>query len=276
MVMAPGFGWSREEWEDQLRKSSFAPGALLLDRQSRADLVVLYAFCRAIDDCADEFGRAEGRSYLSQWKKALAGRNPQAPDLVRELKAMADRRGLEPGLLAELIRGAESDLRPKVRFKDRRELSLYCHRVAGVVGVACLPLFGVDLAAGRRYAETLGRAFQLINILRDAAEDAGNGRLYFALSDLKRHGVSEREALSGHRMAGVLADYAAWARAELQTAGDLARALPKRGMRPSRMMRLLYGEILDQMKADGLKVYEKCYRLGRARKLCLVARGLFG
>lgn len=276
MVMAPGFAWSLEDWEAKLRKSSFAPGAMLLDRQSRSDLVVFYAFCRAIDDCADDFSRAEGRVFLNQWKKALAGDHPQAPDLVRALKDMARRRGLKPSLMADLIRGAESDLRSKVRFKDRKELALYCHRVAGVVGVACLPLFGVELEAGRAYAETLGRAFQLINIVRDAAEDAGNGRLYFALSDLKRHGVSEREALSGHAMQGVLTDYAAWARAELQTARDLSRKLPRRGMRPSRMMRILYGEILDKMTKDGFKVYEKRYRLNRFRKLWLILRGLFG
>jgi phytoene synthase len=264
-LKAPGFDWTREDYRRELKRSSFAPGAMLLNKAARLDLEVFYAFCRAVDDSADEFGQSEGRAYLAAWKKAVSGKpRPAAPLLVRDLYELCKRRRIPPRLLHELIAGAQSDLRHKVGFKTRRELMQYCHRVAGVVGQACLPIFGIELKAGAEYAEALGRAFQLINIIRDAEEDARRGRDYFATQDLRQLG--SRQAL--------VAAYAGLAGQELARADALSQGLPAKGLRPSRLMAALYGELLQVMLKDGLQVYEKRYRLSAAKKMWIVLKSL--
>jgi phytoene synthase len=264
-LKAPGFAWGWEDFRRELKKSSFAPGAIFLNAEARRDLEVFYAFCRAVDDSADEFGPAKGRCFLGLWRAALKKKpGKEGPLLARELWRLSSERGIPRALLLELIQGAESDLRPKVAFKTRRELLLYCHRVAGVVGQACLPIFGVSLKSGAEYAEALGLAFQLINIVRDAKEDAAQGRCYFAEEDLRRFGQS-----------GVIAEYASLAKAALAKADSLALRLPFAPLRPSRLMRALYGELLEQMISDGLRVHEKRYRLGALRKAGLIFRSLW-
>lgn len=238
---------------------------MFLDGPAQEDLRIFYAFCRAIDDSADDFGPQKGREYLRAWSKALA-RKPDAssPLLVNEVWRLCKERQIPMALLRELIQGAESDLRPHVSFKTRKELMLYCHRVAGVVGQACLPIFGISLKEGSEYAETLGRAFQLINIIRDAKEDAWRQRDYFAQDDLKK--FRTREA--------VIAHYAGLAQQSLYAADRLSIGLPAKGLRPSRLMRALYGELLDRMFADNFRVYEKRYRLGKARKAWIILKSL--
>jgi phytoene synthase len=261
----PGFSWTRDDFRRQLKKSTFAPGARFLSFASQRDLEVFYAFCRAVDDSADDYGPAKGRRYLAAWKKALARRpGPGAPLLVVEVWRLCGERGIPMALLRELIKGAESDLRPKVSFKTRGELLLYCHRVAGVVGQACLPIFGVPLEKGAAYAESLGLAFQLINIVRDAKEDAHHGRCYFAQDDLKRLGSEQ----------AVAALYAKLALDALALSDALAATLPSRPLRPSRLMRALYGELLRTMLADGLRVREKRYRLGNFKKAWIILKSL--
>jgi phytoene synthase len=277
-MRAPGFDLAPEDFGKLLKKSSFAAGALLLDSRRRRDFEIYYAFCRSVDDCADEYSVPQGRAYLRQWELALrrpaAGRVADGPLLVSELHRVARDHGIPLALFRELIQGALSDLRPKVRFASHKELGLYCHRVAGVVGQACLPLFGLGLGQGKDYAETLGRAFQTINILRDAAEDASKNRIYFALSDLRLHGLTQRDFLAGKGVQGLLADYAARAATSLERADRLALGLPATGLRPSRMMRRLYGALLDSMVRDGLRVFEKRYRLSGLKKMGIILRAL--
>ncbi len=275
MTPAPGFAWTAQDFRSQLKKSSFAPGALLLSAPARADLEAFYAFCRAVDDCADDHPVPAAKAYLRAWKSALSRRpSPTSPLLVRELWRLSRSRAIPRSLFLDLIQGAEGDLKP-VRLRDRRALELYCHRVAGVVGQACLPIFGLDLKRGRGYAEALGRAFQLINIVRDLKEDSARGRLYFALSDLKRHKVSAADFMAGRAGQSLIAEYAAYARSQLEAADRLAEGLPAPGLRPSRLMRRLYGALLDRMEDDGLKVFERRYRLSVLRKLAIVAGSLF-
>jgi len=282
-MKAPGFEWGKADYARQLQRSSFAAGAWLLEPQARADLRVFYAYCRAIDDCADEFSPAQARIYLGQWSKALGAafksrqrkaRQGQHPQLLADLAEMCGRRGLPLSLLRELLLGALSDARPRVRFETRSQLELYMRRVAGSVGEACLPLFGLDRKAAKAYADALGLAFQYINVVRDAAEDAGKGRLYFALADLKRHGISPAQALAGQGMQPLLAEYGQRARQALELASRLSQALPRKGLRPSRMMRVVYSDLLDRMEKDGYQVFSKRYRASKRAKLGALISGL--
>jgi phytoene synthase len=262
-----------------MRRSSFGPGALFLDASAREDLGLFYAYCRAVDDCADEFAPAEARAHLAAWRReldALHRGKPESP-LGKALASLCLRRGIPAGLLDDLWEGASSDAKPKVRLGRYADLRRYCYQVAGSVGVVCLPLFGLDLQAGTTYALALGEALQLINILRDVREDAQRGRLYFAQEDLALHGVREAELLDGvhnERVERLFTDYAWRARHSLRRADEEARSLPKAGLRPSRLMRALYGRLLEDMAADGFRVSEKRYRLGRLRKSLIVAKAL--
>ncbi|HTB23594.1 MAG TPA: squalene/phytoene synthase family protein [bacterium] len=274
----PGMGTERN-WGAVLKRSSFGPAALLLDRQARADLSVFYGYCRAIDDCADEFKPDEARGHLRLWKRELEllAKGRPATDLGRSLEELCARRKVPAGLLMDLWQGASSDARPAVRFKTWASVRAYCYQVAGSVGLVCLPIFDLDLDRAGAYARALGEAFQLINILRDVREDASLGRLYFALEDLERHGLAPEEFMAGKggaRAQRLIYAYAWRARAALRTADAEAGSLPAKGLRPSRMMRAIYGGLLERMSSDSFRVFEKRYSLGPWRKRWVVVRGL--
>jgi phytoene synthase len=277
-LLTPGLS-GRLNGVAQMKASSFGPGAWFLDRQARADLALYYGFCRAIDDCADEYKPAEAKRHLAAWKLELAAlhRGRPASPMGLALAELCVRRGIPAGLLDDLWLGAASDTRPSVRFKRYHDVRAYCYRVAGSVGIACLPIFGLPLEAATPYALALGEAFQLINIVRDAREDAQRGRLYFALEDLKAHGLKAADFLAGQagpRGQVLLADYAERARHALARADAASAGLDRRALRAPRLMRALYGRLLDGMRADGLRVFEKRYRLDKARKLMILARAM--
>jgi len=268
-----------QDWGAVLKRSSFGPAALLLDAQARADLGVYYGFCRAIDDCADEFKPREAAMHLKRWRTELGllARGRPASDLGRGLGELCARRGIPIRFLRDLWLGASSDARARVRFKTWAGVRSYCYHVAGSVGMACLPIFGLDLGAAGPYARALGEGFQLINILRDVKEDVSLGRLYFALEDLAGHGLSEKEFMAGQggaRAERLIHAYAWRARTALDKADERAKALPAKGLGPSRMMRALYGGLLERMASDSFRVFERRYSLGPWRKAWVVARGL--
>ena len=278
MSPTPGLGQALDG-EALIRRSSFGPGAWLLDRQARADLSVYYAYCRAIDDCADEFAPAEARRHLAAWKRELGAiqRGHAASPLGTALAELCRRRGIPHRLLADLWRGASVDAGGGHRFARFSQVQAYAYQVAGSVGLACLPIFGLDLGRGRAFAVALGEAFQLINVVRDAQEDAARGRLYFATADLRAHGVKEKDFLAGRGGAAsqaLLADYAGRAREALRRADAAFAGLDRRGLRAPRLMRALYAGLLDAMEADGFQVFTKRYRLGRLRKAWAVALAL--
>src|SRR5665213_1760891 len=272
----PGFG-AEKDWSMALRRSSFGPAAIVLEAQARHDLGLYYVYCRAIDDCADEFKPDEALGHLKRWKLELNLLRQGRPssDLGRRLLELCVRRSISVDLLEELWHGARSDAHKRVRFKTWPRVRHYCSQVAGSVGLACLPIFGLEQERGRAYALALGEAFQLINILRDVREDAALGRLYFSLDDLKSYGLTQRTFMGGSggaRAQRLLYVYAWRAKNALTRADDLAVSLPSRALRPSRMMRALYGALLDRMEKDGLKVFERRYSLSRWRKRLIVFR----
>jgi phytoene/squalene synthetase len=270
-----------------LKRSSFGPAALLLDARSKADLALFYAYCRAIDDCADEFSPRQAAVHLDRWKGELGllAKGRPASALGKGLGELCLRRHIPLGLLEDLWRGARSDARAKVRFGTWEAVRGYCYQVAGSVGLACLPIFGISIvggdsgavAAARAYARALGEAFQVINIVRDLREDASLGRLYFAVEDLKRYGLGEAEFMAGKggaRAERLMHAYAWRARAALRRADEAAALLPAKPLRPPRLMRALYGGVLERMEADGFRVFERRYSLGPWRKAWTVVRGL--
>ncbi len=180
--------------------SNLALAFILLPRPKRDAMSALYAFCREVDDVADEESvpAEKRRAQLAEWRddvrRACENGSPQFP-VNRELQPVIKQFRLPFELFDELIKGCEMDLEIK-RYKNFEQLELYCHRVASVVGLLSIEIFGYQNPASRDYAVYLGKALQLTNILRDVKTDAARGRIYLPQNELKKFGVAEAEILN--------------------------------------------------------------------------------
>src|SRR5215471_6449978 len=177
--------------------SNLALAFVLLPRAKRDAMSALYAFCREVDDVADdESTPVERRSeQLAAWRadvrRACDGAVPQFA-VNRELQVVIRNYRLTFELFDDLIRGVEMDLTIK-RYETYEKLELYCYRVASVVGLLSIEIFGYRNPACREYAISLGKALQTTNILRDVRTDAERGRIYLPQSELQRFRVSSEE-----------------------------------------------------------------------------------
>jgi phytoene synthase len=257
--------------------SSFGWAFLLLPKERRLAMRVLYAYCRQVDDLADEAGAEAGRRGLLAWIGFLQGR-PAANPLEEAVGWIIHEHGIPASALQEVAEGALSDLRPCVRFETHAELEHYCHQVAGAVGLACLPLFGADPRQGAAFAEALGQALQGVNILRDVREDTLKGRLYFAREDLRRHGVDEAAWMRlepGPASLALLTEHAQQVQARFDDARRLAQALRKADLRPAWAMADVYEALLRRIQRRGFRVFESRPRCGAWLKLrCLLRQAL--
>lgn len=257
-------------------KSSFRPAFFFLSRARRHDLATLYAFCRKADDIADagDYPPEMRREALEAWRKAF--RPEGGASLPRELQELIARRKLPQKFFLELLDGVETDLEKPVRMATRAALDLYCHRVAGAVGLLCLPVFGADPDRAAPYAEALGRALQHTNILRDTASDLRRGRIYYPLDELRSAGLDEEGFLApSEARQTYLENFAARADQEFRCAAALSPASDRRALRPARVMAAVYAALLAKMRREGIPVSEKRMRLTGAEKVRAVAGALF-
>jgi phytoene synthase len=250
--------------------SSFVPAFWLLPADRRKDLETFYAFCRRVDDIADTEGHEQTDRYaaLEAWRAAF--RDPGLRGLPDNLRDLILRRGLDRGLFRDLLDGTATDLAAPVRMATRADLDLYCHRVAGTVGQLCLPIFGADPERAAAYAETLGRALQYTNILRDTKSDLARGRVYYPLDELSAAGVeSFPQDAQDH-----LRSFAEKTDTLFDEVAALSPGEDVRALRPARIMASIYRSLLRKMRHDGLRVTEKRYRLSAPEKLLAIARAL--
>lgn len=255
-------------------KSSFVPAFRLLPPERRRDLELFYALCRELDDIADAGSYPAGHRYeaLEAWRAGFRcsdfrGLPANVADLVR-------RRLLDRNLFLELLNGVATDLAASVRMGTRADLDLYCHRVAGTVGKLCLPIFGADTRRAGDYAETVGRALQYTNILRDTASDLQRGRIYYPLDELAAADTTEAAFPSGS--AGYLARFAKQADQLFEVAAAKLPAADREALKPARIMAAIYRSLLRKMQRDGLRVTEKRYRLSAPQKLLAIGAVLIG
>lgn len=257
--------------------SSFRPAFFLLPPERRADLCVLYAFCRLADDLADlgEHPANDRKEALEAWRDGF--RNASLRGLPDNLRDLMQRRALDPALFLALLDGTETDLGPAVRMPARRDLDLYCHRVAGVVGCLCLPIFGADRRRAEAYAETLGRALQYTNILRDTASDLARGRLYYPSDELAAAGLNAENFLHADQARRVfLTGFAADAEALFDEAAGLLPDEDRTALRPARAMAAIYRALLRKMQRGGPEVTVARCRLTTVEKLAALAPVLAG
>jgi len=271
-----------EECRSITRKSTsnLALAFILLPKAKREGMTALYAFCREVDDVADEESvPAEARrARLAAWRadiaRACAGQAPEFP-VNRELRPVIAAHQLPFALFDELIRGVEMDLDIK-RYETFTHLEHYCYRVASVVGLLSIEIFGYTQAACRDYADHLGKALQLTNILRDVRIDAERGRIYLPLEELRRCGVTESEILRFEytdrfqRLASIVAERA---RFHYRRARELLPPADRRSMTAAELMGSVYWRLLCKLEARRFDVFgPRPTRLSRGQKLLLIFR----
>jgi len=247
----------------QRSASNLALAFCLLPRTTRDDMAVLYAFCREVDDVADAPGltEEERRARLEVWRedldRAYAGQQPRLP-VCQELQPGIFWYRLPRMLFDELLRGVAMDLEIR-RYPTWDHLELYCHRVASVVGLLSLPIFGCRHPASRDYAVALGRALQLTNILRDVAHDAARDRIYLPLEELQATGVAEGDILSGRytpAYAELARRVARRARRWYRQARDRLPEVDRRALIAAELMGAVYWRVLKRLERRGFNVFE--------------------
>jgi phytoene synthase len=258
---------------------NFAYGIMVLPRPKRHAIAAIYAFARRVDDLADgSLPACEKRDRLEALRTALGDSAPVEPMLV----ALADAReryGIPAAALSALVDGGLQDTE-QTRYADFADLRGYCEKVAGAVGLACLPVYCADRhgPAEIEQARTLGIALQLINIVRDVHEDWELGRVYLPQDELAAHGVTEGDIAAGRvtpQWRSLLAAHAARARTQLAEGLCLLDSLDRRSALCVGTFAGLYRATLEQIEARGYDVFGPKTRLSTPRKLAVVARGLF-
>ncbi len=265
---------------ERASRSSFYNGMRILPRAQRNAMFEIYAFCRAVDDIADDPGPRDDRSAaLERWRSDLAALygGLAQPHLLG--LAMAVRNfDLAHGDFLAVIAGMEMDVVSDIRAPDSATLDLYCDRVACAVGRLSVRVFGLDRDAGLALAHHLGRALQLTNILRDLDEDASLGRLYLPREALRDAGIISTDpatVLANPMLGEACKTLVALAKAEFAQASAVMAQCPRRAVRAPRIMAQAYRLILDQLIARGFVPPRPRVHLPRAKILWIVLRNLF-
>ncbi|MCG2577365.1 presqualene diphosphate synthase HpnD [Dechloromonas sp. XY25] len=257
--------------------SSFYYSFLFLPQERRQAIMALYAFCREVDDVVDECHDVSiASTKLAWWRQEvqrIADGNPQHP-VGLALKKVAPGINLPSEQLLEIIDGMEMDLQQS-RYLDFKGLSLYCYRVASVVGLLAAEIFGYQDRQTQKYAHDLGMAFQLTNIIRDIGEDARRGRIYIPMDELKQFNVPAKDILDGKYSDNFTALMQfQYERAEkyYEQAFTQLPAGDRKNQRPGLIMAAIYRTLLAEIKDENFKVLHQRISLPPMRKLWLAAK----
>jgi 15-cis-phytoene synthase len=252
--------------------SSFYYSFLFLPEEKRHAITALYAFCREVDDVVDDCSdTGVARAKLGWWRGEVAAMyrgSPQHP-VARALAALLPRFNLQEERFNEIITGMEMDLDHN-RYSDFEALSLYCHRVASVVGLLSAEIFGYRNPQTLEYAADLGMAFQLTNIIRDVGEDARRDRIYLPSDELARYGV----AVADIEQARETENFRRLMEFQIERAlgyyrAAFAKLVPedRNAQRAGIIMAAIYQALLDEIRRDGCHVLTQRTSLTPVRKL---------
>jgi phytoene synthase len=260
--------------------SNLALAFVLLPKPKRDAMAALYAFCREVDDVADDesIPVEQRRVSLAAWRedirRACRSEQPQF-EVNRELQSVIRRYQLPFEHFDELIQGVEMDLDIK-RYRDHDELELYCFRVASVVGLLSIEVFGYTDPACRDYAVYLGKALQLTNILRDVRTDAERGRIYLPLAELARFQVAPDEILRfeySERFFQLASSIAERARHFYRLANQTLPRRDRRSMVAAELMGSVYWRLLRKLERKRFNVFgPRLTRLNKGQKILLILR----
>jgi phytoene synthase len=260
--------------------SNLALAFVLLPKAKRDGMSALYAFCREVDDVADNESTPvpQRREQLAAWRadirRACGAETPQFP-VNRELQPVIRQYHLPFEHFDALLQGVEMDLDIK-RYENYEQLDLYCYRVASVVGLLSIEVFGYQNAACREYAVCLGKALQLTNILRDVRSDAQHGRIYLPLSELTRFKDLPEEILRleySPRFFEQANSVAQRARHFYRLARETLPAADRRSMVAAELMGSVYWRLLHKLERQRFNVFGPgVTRLNKGQKALLILR----
>jgi len=262
--------------------SSFYAALRILPPAQRQAMYEVYAFCRAVDDIADDPGpRPERMAALARWRQDLdlLYSEGAVSELTRGLATPVNRFALRLEDFLAVISGMTMDVAEEIWAPDWELLDLYCDRVASAVGRLSVRIFGIDERNGPELAHHLGRALQLTNILRDLDEDAAMGRLYLPKQALAAAGISSRDiahVLNSPALGQACSLVAQRARRHFAAANAVTQRCPRASVRSPRLMASVYKAILDNLVERGWASPRVSVRPTRSQILWPILRhGLF-
>ena len=257
--------------------SSFYYSFLFLPPARRQAIMALYAFCREVDDVVDECNDpALASTKLAWWRmevERIASKQATHP-VGLALQAVSPKIEIAAARLNEIIDGMEMDLQ-QTRYLDFTGLSLYCYRVASVVGLLAAGIFGYRDAQTEKYAHDLGMAFQLTNIIRDVGEDARRGRIYLPIDELKQFNVPAADILNARysdNFTALMQFQQQRAERYYQEALAHLPACDRKSQRPGLIMAAIYRTLLEEIRAENFQVLHQRISLPPTRKLWLAAK----
>lgn len=264
-------------------KSNLAFTLMDLPEERRRHMAQFYAFCRIVDDIVDEpvMSSDERHLALDRWVQVISCAVAPTPGIEMEVQSLVREVQLDIAPMLELIEGCRSDISP-VQPATRHDLLAYAYKVAACVGITSATVMGASPAA-HDYAVALGYALQLVNILRDVAEDCQKyGRIYLPAEDMELFGVTAediRDRRYTFRMRLLLSYEAVLAEKFFGEAEELYQALPaedRNALIPAQAMSLIYHTILEKMRDDEYRVFDRRYAVGNFRKLWFLLRARMG
>jgi phytoene synthase len=256
-------------------KSNLAFALACLPKERRRDMISFYAFCRVVDDIADatDVGEDEKEKELTRWKQCVEEGKPPGHPVLDEVVLLPAKYGFPRAWLGEIIDGVASDI-TKTRYETFEELLGYCYKVASVVGLVSIEIFGHTNPATRDYAINLGYALQFTNIIRDVGQDARDtGRIYLPQSELRQFGVLESEILDARpspRFTKMMEFQYRRARDYYQAAQKALPPEDRKNMVASEIMGAIYSRILEKLKREKFPVFTKRCRLSKLHKVWIL------
>jgi phytoene synthase len=267
----------------RLRARNFYYSFVLLPKPQRNAICAMYAFMRYCDDLSDEPAApgCPADAAIDRWRAdldaALEGGFSGHP-VWPAFHDTATRYKVPPEYFYEMIDGVRSDLTPR-RIQTFDELYRYCYRVASVVGMTVIHIFGFQSPDALQYAEKCGIAFQLTNILRDVHEDAQRGRIYLPAEDLERFHVPPEDLGEGKRteeFVQLMEFEAARARSYYKESAPLIE-LVDRHSRPSLWALIqIYSRLLERIEQTNYDVLSRRVELKGREKLAIIAKAAVG
>jgi len=262
------------------RATSFAAAFAVLPRAQRDAIRAVHAWSRAVDDSVDEaLDPAQAREAIGRKRRDIealyrGGHAGYAADSTAvALAPHVERFGIPRAYLEALVAGVEMDL-DHHRYGTFQDLAAYCYRVASVVGLICLRIFGDAEERGREYAEDLGLALQLTNILRDVGSDLARGRIYLPVDERLAFGVTDETLARRERSEAFLElmrYQAARARAFFAAAEREAARLDRRRMVAAEIMGRTYHRLLDRIERSGFDVFRDEIRVPKLERAWIAA-----
>ena len=268
------------DYETAASGSSFYAAMRILPRAQREAMLLIYSFCRQVDDIADSNGpREERMAALQQWRDDIdalyrGDPPPRLKDYVASVKSF----GLQRDDFLAIVDGMEMDVPQDIRAPDMATLDLYCDRVASAVGRLSVRIFGLPEEDGILLAHHLGRALQLTNILRDVDEDAGLGRLYLPREMLLHAGITSDDperVIAERNLPKVCLPLAERAKKHFEKADEIMKRNSRRAVRAPRIMSKYYHAILDLLIARGFAAPRASVQVGKMQKIGILLRYAF-